>query len=154
MSQRTSTGRSHKDQSHLLRDGLGLGFAARKTAFQVLNASFELSDRGLESIDHLVCDGSHCGERTRCGRRAITLAKELIWGRSRERLGRKQGKAQGRGNGREGRELNAGLKKTRPRAEDAPAAPRLVSGLCRRQLRRVAKIDSQEHYVVVFLQTL
>jgi hypothetical protein len=74
----------------LLRDGLRLGFTARKPAFQVLNASFELSDRGLESIDHLVCDGSHCGGRTWCGRGAITLAKELIWGRSRERLGRRK----------------------------------------------------------------
>jgi uncharacterized protein YPO0396 len=55
----TSTGRSHKDNAHLLRDRLGLGFTA-ETALQLLHTSLKLLDHVLKTVDDLFCDGSHC----------------------------------------------------------------------------------------------
>lgn len=57
---RTSTGRPHENQAHMFGSRLGLR-ATGETTLEVLNASLELADRGLEPRDHIICNGSHCG---------------------------------------------------------------------------------------------
>jgi hypothetical protein len=70
----------------VLRDRLRLGFTA-EAAFQVLNASFELTDRGLESSDHVICDGSHCEGVVWKVKRSDNSSERASRGRSGQEVG-------------------------------------------------------------------